>query len=410
MKPKSTPLRLLILTQYFPPEVGAPQARLSETAQLLRERGIEIEVLTAMPSYPSGRVFDGWRGRWFQRDEWRGLSVLRAFIYPTKSPRTLPRLANYFSFVFSSLLAGVFMARPCDVILVESPPLFLGLSGWVLRHLKRARLVLNVSDLWPETAVALGLYERESRAVRVAVALERWLYRMADAVTGQSSGIVRGVLEKHAGARAFLVSGGVDCTLFSPQKRDRNVLARYCGADRIVVGYAGLLGIAQGMALLLDVAERLRHRPDIVFLIVGDGPEREQLQRRAGPNVVFAGLQPKTEMPVIVASFDLTVIPLISEIPGALPSKMYEAMAAEVPIVLAAEGDPRELLDRAGCGLHARYGDVAAVAAAVTRLCDEREVARAFGRAGRAYVLQHHRRDAIAERMHAALEAAVGDR
>ena len=400
-------LRLLILTQYFPPETGAPQARLSESAVRLRERGVEIQILTAMPSYPLGRVFDGWRGRWFMRDEWNGFPIVRSFVYPTKSPRALPRLLSYFSFVASSFLAGVFMVDRFDVILVESPPLFLGISGVALKLLRRARMVLNISDLWPESVVALGLYRRESVLVRLAAALEKQLYRVSHTVTGQSAGIVRGVLEVEPAARVVLVPGGVDCIVFSPERRDPGQLARFTTGGKLCVGYAGLIGIAQGIGLLLEVAARLQGRDDIVFLIAGDGPEREELQSRAGPNVVFTGLLPKSDMPVLVASFDVTVIPLMSPIPGALPSKMYEAMACAVPIVLVAEGDPRELLERAGCGLHAAYGDIESVANAVTRLCDERELARELGHRGRDYVVQHHRRDVIADRMLEVLTTAA---
>ncbi|MBX3637658.1 MAG: glycosyltransferase family 4 protein [Rubrivivax sp.] len=400
-------LRLLILTQYFPPEVGAPQARLSEQALRLRDLGVDVEVLTAMPSYPTGRIFDGWRGRWFAREQWRGLPVLRCAVYPTQSPRTLPRLLNYFSFVVSSAIVGVFLARRCDVVLVESPPLFLGLAGVLVAASKRARMVLNVSDLWPETAVALGVYDRRSLAVRLAVWLEKVLYRASSVVTGQSDGIVRGVLDKHPGAQVVLVPGGVDCTTFAPARRDRARLSPLGCDGKFVVGYAGLIGVAQGIGLLLDVARRLAHRDDIVFVIAGDGPQRNELEQRAGPNVVFAGLWPKAEMPALVASFDLALIPLVATIPGALPSKMYEAMASEVPIVLAADGDPRELLERAGCGLAVPYGDADAVTAAVLHLCDDAPLARSLGRAGRAYVLEHHRREATAERLHAALQLAT---
>lgn len=402
-------MRLLILTQYFPPETGAPQARLSEMALLLKARGVEVEVLTAMPSYPTGRVFDAWRGRWMMRDEWRGLPVVRSFTFPTKSPRLLPRLLNYFTFVLSSLVAGVFMARRCTIVLVESPPLFLGLSGIALAFLKRARLVFNVSDLWPETAVALGLYDRRSLFVRLAARLEKAIYRASDAVTGQAPGIVEAVRDLVPSATVSLVPNGVDCMLFSPERRDRSVLARFGCDGKLVVGYAGLIGVAQGMRLVLDVARRFEQRADVRFVVAGDGPERHALECEAGANVVFAGLLPKAEMPAVVASFDVTLIALRSFIPGALPSKMYEAMACEVPIVLAAEGDPRALLDRAGCGLHAPYDDVDAVAAAVEALCMDRARAREMGRAGRAYVLANHRRDVIAEGLLRTLRSVAGE-
>lgn len=405
----ATPLRLLILTQYFPPETGAPQARLSEMALLLKEKGVEVEILTAMPNYPAGKIYAGYRGKWFCRDTWQGLSVIRAFIYPTKNPGLLPRLLNYFSFVFSSLAAGLFMTRRPHVILVESPPLFLGISGWILKTVRRAKLVFNVSDLWPETAIALGLYARGSGFVKIATGLERFLYRNAAACTGQSFGIARGIFEKYPRARVSLIPNGADCKKFSPARRNRAVLEKWAAGGKTVVGYAGLIGIAQGIRLLIDAAKLLEDDKDVVFLIAGDGPEQDALEKEAGPNVVFTGLLRKEDMPEMVASFDMTVIPLRAHIPGALPSKMYEAMASGVPVILAASGDPKELLDRAQAGIALRYDDPASVAEAVRRLKASPDLRETLGKNGRDYVLAHHQRAQIAEKLHRTLVSALGN-
>lgn len=398
----STPLRLLILTQYFPPETGAPQARLSEMALLLKEKGVEVEILTAMPNYPAGKIFDGYQGKWFCREKWKNLSIIRSFIYPTKNPKMIPRLLNYFSFVFSSLLAGIFMTRKADIILVESPPLFLGISAWLLKTFKRSKLVFNVSDLWPETAVALGLYARDSRLVKVATQLEKFLYKSAAACTGQSFGIARGIFEKYPAAHVSLIPNGADCEKFSPERRKKTT-------DKIIVGYAGLIGIAQGIQLLIDAAKILEGEKDIVFVIAGDGPEREALEKQAGSNVTFTGLLAKETMPEMVASFDMTIIPLKSHIPGALPSKMYEAMASEVPVILAAEGDPKELLERANAGIVVDYNNAQSVAEAVLALKAAPELRQKLGKNGRNYVLKYHQRAAIAKKLYLTLLSALGN-
>lgn len=397
-------LRLLILTQYFPPETGAPQARLSEMALLLKEKGVDVTILTAMPNYPAGVIFDGYKGKWFVRDTWRDLPVIRSFIYPTQKPALVPRLLNYFSFVISSTLAGIFMAGKADIILVESPPLFLGMAAFVLKVLKRAKLIFNVSDLWPETAVALGLFDRSSALVRIATVLEKFLYKQSDACTGQSFGIARGIIDKCVSARVALIPNGADCEKFAPQFKNKTALAKWCDPAKFIVGYAGLIGIAQGIELLINVAKL---HPDISFLIVGDGPERALLEKQAGKNVIFTGLVPKDDMPAIVASFDMTIIPLKKHIPGALPSKMYEAMAAEVPIILAAEGDPQELLTRAHAGITVDYNDINSVSNAITTLTQAPMLAQKLGRQGREYVLQHHQRQAIADKLFNTLNAVA---
>lgn len=409
------PCKVLILTQYFPPETGAPQARLSEMALLLKEKGYDIEILTAMPNYPAGKIQESYRGKISLRETWQGIPVVRTFIYPTKKPNLIPRLLNYFSFVFSSFVIGLFRTRRPDIILVESPPLFLGFSAVMLKWLKRSKLVFNVSDLWPETAVALGLYDRTSTFVRLAEKLERFFYRTANACTGQSYGIVRGVREKSGKTPVAFIPNGADCEKFSPEHRNRSGLGHGFEQDKIVVGYAGLIGIAQGIGLILETAKRCQHRKGIVFTIVGDGPERDALEQQAKQdgldNVVFTGLVAKENIPVMVASFDITIIPLKSYIPGALPSKMYEAMASGVPILLAAEGDPKELLQRADAGIYVPYDAVSSLAAAVEQLADDSDLRTQYGMQGRSYVLQHHQRHIIADRLASVFDATLsGDK
>ena len=149
-------MRIGILTQYYPPEMGAPQARLSHLAGRFLQQGHQVVVLTAMPNYPHGHIFPGYGG-FVRREDREGVSVIRCWLYPAQSARLVPRLASYFSFVLSSLLFGLFMLRRLDYLMTESPPLFLGVSGWLLALRTRARWIFNVSDLWPESAVHLGV-------------------------------------------------------------------------------------------------------------------------------------------------------------------------------------------------------------------------------------------------------------
>ena len=195
-------MHLAICTQYYPPEVGAPQNRLSELARLFVLSGHRVTVLTAMPNYPSGRVHEGYGGLW-RRESVDGVDVLRTAIYPTQSTGFLKRLASYFSFVFSSTIGGTFLLRRADFLMVESPPLFLGLAGFWLSRVKRARLIFNVSDLWPESAVQLGFVRRGGALHKLSSWLESFCYRHAWLVTGQScsSGGIsneRGKSRRHA--------------------------------------------------------------------------------------------------------------------------------------------------------------------------------------------------------------------
>ncbi len=406
----SRPIRVLILTQYFPPETGAAQARLFELGSWLVRQGFDVEVVTALPNYPQGRIYDGYRGKLYAVEQAGGMRVVHAPIFPSRGARLIPRLLSYFSFVFSSVIFALLLARRPHVIICESPPLFLGLSALVLKIVFGCRLIFNVSDLWPESAVRMGMHNRKP-FVWLAKRLEEVCYRGSDAQTGQSPGIVRGIRATHPRGRVELISNGCDCELFQPARRSRALRQRLGVEDKVVVGYAGLVGLAQGVEVIGAVAERFRDDERVAFVIAGDGPLREDLQRelhaRKLPNVVFTGWLPKSEMPEMVASFDVAFIPLRYFIPGALPSKVYESMASQVPIVLAAAGDPKELIERADAGIVAEY-DADDIAAAVRRLADDPRERRRLGENGRRYVLAHHQRRVIAGKLGDLIESLAG--
>lgn len=406
------PTRILILTQYFPPETGAPQARLSEMARRLAKRGFEVEVLTALPNYPQGRVYEPFRGKLYATSDLDGIRVIHAPIYPSRSARMIPRLLSYFSFVFCGLFFGLFFARRPNVLICESPPLFLGLAAMFLKTVRRCYLIFNVSDLWPESAVRMGLHCKKP-LVALATALEVRCYRSSDAVTGQSWGIVRGVQAKCPEKRVELIPNGCDCQRFQPDRRCKSLRDQYGVQDKIVVGYAGLLGVAQGIGAIVEIADRLRENPRIHFLIAGDGPEREQIERRLQerqlPNVSFTGWLDRDQMPAMVASFDIGFVPLRYYIPGALPSKIYETMACQTPVVLACKGgDPQELLERAGAGICIDYDDNDAIAGAVAQLANDTIMRQRMGELGRQYVLKHHERRLIADRLASLVDEVTG--
>ena len=168
-------MKICIHTQYYLPEIGAPQARLSELAKFLNENNFEVTVLTSMPNYPTGKIFDGY-ANFFKSEKIDGINVIRSFIYPSKSTKIIPRLLSYFSFVLSSLFIGVFKISKQDIIITESPPLFLGFSGFLLSKVKGARWVFNVSDLWPESAVQLGII-KDGISLKLSKILEEFFYK-----------------------------------------------------------------------------------------------------------------------------------------------------------------------------------------------------------------------------------------
>ncbi len=377
-------MRVGILTQYYPPELGAPPARLANLAARLTDRGHEVHVITAMPNYPQGCIYPGYGGL-MRREKIDDTTVVRSYVYPATGLGAR-RIVNYFSFVFSSALVGALFVPRLDYLITESPPLFLGLSGYVLSRLKGARWIFNVSDLWLDSAVQMGAL-REGAILRVARSLENFFYCKAWCVTGQSREIVSEISRAHRRVRVYHLSNGVASETFRPGIGSEKIRAELAPGMTTIVLYAGLHGYAQGLDQLLEAAMALRDLDGLAIVLVGDGPEKQDLVRRAKElgltNVRFVAPAPREQMPAILASADIALVPLKERLVGAVPSKLYEAMGAGLPIVLMAGGEADDIIASSGAGLVVQPGDVAGLAMAVRRLAtnpEERQMMAARGR------------------------------
>jgi glycosyltransferase involved in cell wall biosynthesis len=409
-------MNVALLTQYYSPESGAPQRRLSDLAARLTSLGHGVEVVTALPNYPEGRIHRGYAGRAWTRETLDGVQVLRSWLYTNESRSFAHRVANYLSFAGLGLVRGAIGLGGTDVVIVESPPIFLGPSGWILSLFRGARFVLNVSDLFTESAVQLGAL-RSKRLVRLSRAIEQFCYDHAALVLGQTQGIVDDISRRAPQTRVELYPNGVDIELFHPRRRDERLRAERGWTNQFVVGFAGLHGPSQGLDGVIDAARWLRDRRDIRFAFVGAGPRRDELEattrRERLYNCVFLERQPPDSMPALLASFDAALVPLanLPVLLGARPSKMFEAMGSARPILLAARGEAEALVDRFECGLTSDPEDGAALAQNVLRLADNRSLAQRLGENGRRAAISEFSRDAIARRVASMLEDAVrGDR
>jgi glycosyltransferase involved in cell wall biosynthesis len=398
-------MNLLFLTQYYPPETGAAQNRISDLARRLAAWGHNVTVLTALPSYPKGEIFEGYRGKLAFEENIDGVRVLRVWTYTTKSKGFVRRLMNYFSFVLGSILVGAAKSGPQDILIVESPPLFLGLSGLLLSKLRHSKMVFNVSDLWPESAVSLGML-RSKLLIRLATALEEFIYRRSDLITGQTQGIVDNISIRMPAIPVALITNGVDVDTFSIDlNAARARIRRDLGMEgEFVVGYAGLHGLAQGLDTVLQAADRLRGQENILFAFFGDGPEKIRLtevaREKALANVRFYPPQPKANMPSIMAAFDASIVPLkrLDLFRGALPCKLFESMAAAVPVIVSIEGEARALVEQAGAGICVRAEDAVQMADAILKLRRNPALRISLGNSGRKYVMGNYSRGTIAKR------------
>jgi glycosyltransferase involved in cell wall biosynthesis len=401
-------LRVTFLTHYFPPEVGPAQTRLHELAKRLIAAGEAVTVVTGFPNYPAGEIFPGYHGKRFMEDSYDGIRVLRTWVFATRSRGFMGRLLNYFSFPIFSLLA-VRRLGPTDIIYVQSPPLFTGLAALWFSRLKRAPFIFNVSDIWPQSAVELGML-RNRFAIRLAEMLEHRIYRRATRITVATPGILERLVARGVPRdKIFLLTNGVDTAAYNVTSPDRE-LAQRLGLDgHKVFMYAGLHGLAQGLDVILEAA-KLTHNPDVLYVLVGDGADKAALVAKAEAekiaNVRFLPIQPTSSLPALLNLAYATVIPLrrLDLFKAALPSKLFDSMAAGRPIVAPLWGEAAALVEAAACGLVVEPEDARAVQEAVEKLAADPALAHKLGEQGRRYVVEHFNRDDIAKRLIKLLE------
>ncbi len=396
-------MKILILTQYFPPEVGAPQNRLFELAVRLQENETKVTIFTAMPNYPQMEVHEEYKGKFYHYEEMNGLKVHRAWIYVSKSKGIFKRLLNYFSFVKSSFWLGLFKLGKFDFILCESPPLFLGITAYLLKKIKGAKLIFNVSDLWPESAEKLGLVSNKF-FLKSATKLEEFLYRNSDLISGQTQGIVRNISSRFPNKKVYWLPNGVDLSFYDKAKvksdwRKENNFNN----DDFILFYAGIIGHAQGLEVILKAADFLKDQKNIKFVLLGSGPEKDNLLLLKDSldleNVFFFEAVTKKEMPAIIAAIDVAVIPLkrLDLFKGAIPSKIFENLAMKKPILLGVEGEAKELfIDNGRSGLAFIPEDPDDLASKTLELFNNQTMLIQLGENGYKYVEQNFTRDKIA--------------
>jgi glycosyltransferase involved in cell wall biosynthesis len=404
--------KLCLLTQYFPPEMGAPQARLSELGERLIDLGWQVEALTALPNYPTGKVFDAYHSRRPVVEQIGRIRTVRVPLYTAKTGFT-KRLRSYLSFAASASRFGPRLCAKPDLIFVESPPLFIGYAARFLSWRWKSPFVFNVSDLWLDSAIRMGIV-KPGLASWLARRLEHKLYRQAAGITGQAVEIIDAVREVVPNARTEVITNGVDPRRFGRDKADdaaRDLLGHEQGPIFI---FAGLLGLPQGLDQILDLAKSL---PDDVpgrFVLVGEGPAREHLveriEREQIRRVRIVPPQPRERVPALLAAADAALITLSMSIPGSVPSKIYEAMATSLPILLIAVGESAVRVEDAACGLTVPPGDLAAARDAFCRLAADSTLRERLGAAGRHAAETRYHRDEIAKRLDCFLSGLLAQR
>lgn len=394
-------MRILFLTHYFPPEVNAPASRTFEHCREWVRLGNEVTVVTCAPNHPTGKVYAGYQNRIWQSEVVAGIRVIRLWTYCTPNEGVVRRTLGHLSYMLAAIIATPLLPR-ADVVVSTSPQFFCGLAGRFVSRLKRARWVLEIRDLWPESIVAVEAVKQKA-LIRLLEHVETWAYRKADRIVALTHAFARHIEARDISPEKIaVIKNGVDLAFYSLPRETVDLRDELGLQGKFVAAYFGTLGMAHGLRTILQSAELLKHDPKIAFLIAGGGADRSRLlqlwREKQLANVVILDQQPKERMPALWATSDASLVllrksPLFTTV---IPSKLFEAMAMARPIILGVDGESRQILEEAGCGIPIQPEDAEALAAAVARLARDQAAARAMGESGRRWVSEHHDRNKLA--------------
>lgn len=372
-------MRILFVSDNFPPEVNAPASRTYEHCREWASAGHAVTVITCAPNFPTGKVFAGYRNRLWQREVLDGIEVVRVWTYITANEGFLKRTLDYLSFMVSGAVAGLLLPRP-DVVVGTSPQFFTACAAWFIAACRRRPFVFELRDLWPESIKAVGAM-RDSVVLRWFERVEHFLYRHARGIVSVTHSF-RDVLARRGidASKIAVVTNGVDLGRFSPRPRDAE-LARELGLEGcFVLGYIGTHGMAHGLETLLDAAALLRQRPGgtrFRLLLLGDGAEKKGLMARATAagldHVLFMDTVPKDQVPRYWSLLDASIIHLRSSdlFDTVIPSKLFESMGMGVPVLHGVGGESARIVLNEGVGWVFESGNAEALADLADRIASD---------------------------------------
>jgi colanic acid biosynthesis glycosyl transferase WcaI len=409
-------MKILYVSQYFPPEMGAPAARAAELSRHWAAAGHEVTVLTGFPNHPTGVVPPEYRDKFRRlvaREQIDGVNVVRTWLLPFPNRKAYKRMLNYASFCASAATTGLFLPRP-DVVIATSPQLLVGLSGWWLARCKRVPFVFEVRDLWPESLAAVGMGETNSLLHRSLAKIAGFLYRHSDRIVVVTPAFENYLVEHWRVPREKIsvVENGVETQLFTPQPA--TALRKELGFEgKFVVSYIGTMGMAHGLETIVTAATELQDKdtnPEIVFLMLGEGADKDRIvalaRKRSLKNLRFVDQQPREKIPAYVNASDacLVLLKKTELFMTVIPTKMLEFMSCARPVILGVDGQARMILEEARAGLVIEPENSDALVSAIRRLAANPDKARELGHNGREHIVRKFSRGHTAEKYIRVLE------
>jgi len=405
-------VNITFFTHYFPPEGNAPASRTFDHCVRWAtnpDRDVSVTVITCAPNVPDGQVYSGYRNRlWPQRERVDGIDVVRVWTYLRPNPGRVALIMNYLSYFCSALFAFVFFVRRPNVIVATTPQFFCGLAGVAASWLKWRPLLLEVRDIWPESIVTVGALRR-GVVIGVLESLERLMYRSAKNIVTVGPGYRENITSKvDVGERISIVTNGVDADHFAPQDDCERMRQRFELGERFVCSYIGTVGMAHGLEIMIRAAQKFQTmgREDVVFFVVGGGARLAELEsevRRLGlENLIkFTGRLDKSKIPDALAASDTCLVHLnkVDLFQHVIPSKIFETMAMQRPIIMGVRGRAREIVLAARCGVALEPENDQQLFEILDLMESDRQSTREMGCRGRQFVTEHFSRDVLAADM-----------
>ena len=414
-------MKILYVSQYFPPELCAPAARAAELAQHWARSGHEVTILTGFPNHPTGIIAPEYRShlrRLFMREESARVNVVRTWLLALPNRKAHERMLNYSSFCISSVVSGLAVSRP-DVIIATSPQLLVGLSGWLLARAKQVPFVFEVRDLWPESLAAVGIGNPDSFLNRSLGLVASFLYKHANHIVVVTPAFKNYLVDERgiSPEKISIIENGVESELFSPKVENASLRQKLCAEGKFVVAYIGTMGMAHGLETLLQAAAELQKTaPDVLFLLVGEGSDKERLiqctNSQGLTNIRFLGLQPREMVPEFISISDacLVLLKKTEVFKTVIPTKMLEYMSCARPVILGVDGQARKILDEAGAGVYIEPESATALVHVITKLAADPLLRRTMASNGRQHIVDHFSRQQKAKDYIAVLKRVTSER
>ena len=398
-------IRILFLSQYFPPEMGAPAARIFELSRRWVKNGAKVTVITGFPNHPTGVKPLEYRNKIFMREEQDGISVIRTYIYATPNEGFFKRIIGFMSFMLSSITQGTIQSGKQDIIIATSPQFFVAVAGYVISRIKRIPFIFEVRDIWPESIIQLGIV-KNILLIKLLVTLELFLYDKAIHIVGVADSTV-GLLTARGipSEKISIIKNGVDIDLFDQHVDAKSLKRRLNFSDKFLISYIGTHGLSHALDKVLDAAKILRENNKIRFLFIGEGAEKKKLIKKAKnlnlDNVTFFDQIKKNELPEYYAISDMILVPL-RDLPifrSVIPSKIFEIMAMAKPILISAKGESRNVVvEEAKAGISIEPENAIDLAHQISEVYEKKELLYTLGENGRIFVEKYFNRNILADR------------